>query len=286
MLSRNLPRARRLAPGALSYHQWQPIERGRPWVSVMEGSLALVHLASPLVENSRWTPEHKQVLYDTCVVGTQGLVSAVAQAASPPQVVVSASTVGYYQLDGGDRAPVDESGPPGDDFLSRLAADWEAAAAHVADFGVRQVSLRSGLVLSRGGALRRLRWAACMGFGGPGSGGRASQAWIHLEDELGLLLLAIDDDRARGPLNCVAPDPVSNGQFMASVRRLLRIPFGAPAPGWVLPGAVPATTGRAAMPGRALALGYDFQHPDLESALRAPKVDPPPNLPPRGGGRT
>lgn len=271
VLSRNLPRARRLAPGALSYHQWQPIERGRPWVSVVEGSLALVHLASPLVESSRWTPEHKQVLYDTCVVGTQGLVSAVAQAVRPPEVFVSASTIGYYQVDAGDRAPADESGPAGDDFLSRLAADWEAAAAHVADFGVRQVNLRSGLVLSRRGALRRLRLAAGLGLGGPASPARAAQAWIHLQDELGLLLLAIDDDRARGPLNCVAPQAVSRAQFMAGVRRRLRIPVAAPAPGWLLPGAVPATTGRAAIPGRALALGYDFRHPDLDSALRAPK---------------
>jgi uncharacterized protein (TIGR01777 family) len=271
VLARNLPRARRLVPGAQSYHQWQPIERGRPWVSVVEGSRALVHLASPLIERSRWTPEHKQVLYDTCVVGTQGLVSAVAQAGSPPEVFISASTVGYYPPDGGYRMPADESGHAGDDFLSRLAADWEAAAAHVADFGVRQVSLRSGLVLSRRGALRRLRWAACLGLGGPLSPGGAAQAWIHLEDELGLLLLAIDDDRARGPLNCVAPDMVSRADFMGSVRRMLRIPIGAPAPDWLLPGAIPATTGRAAMPGRALALGYDFRHPDLESALRAPK---------------
>jgi uncharacterized protein (TIGR01777 family) len=270
VLSRNPARARRLAPGAISYDHWLPIERGRPWVSVVEGSSALVHLASPLVDGARWTAEHKQGLYDACIVGTQGLVSAVAQASSRPKVFVCASTVGYYELDGAERIPVDESGPEGRDFLGRLAADWEAAAAHVIQFGVRQLSLRSGLVLSRRGALRRLRWAARLGLGGPPAVAQASQAWIHLQDELGLLLLAIEDQRARGPLNCVAPHSVTGAQFMGAVRKSLRVPLGLPTPGWLLPGAVRATIGRPAVPGRALALGYDFKHPDLESALRHP----------------
>jgi uncharacterized protein (TIGR01777 family) len=269
VLSRNPRRARRLAPGGLSYHQWQPIERGRPWVSVVEGSRAVVHLASPLAAGGRWTPEHKQVLYDNCIVGTQGLVSAVAQATSPPEVFVSASTVGYYRP--GDRGgePADEAGQAGQDFVSSLAADWEAAAAHAADFGIRQVSLRSGLVLSRRGALRRLRWAGRLGLGGPIPPGSQAQSWIHLADELGLLLLAIDDRRLGGPLNCVAPQPVSSAEFMSVVRKQVGVPFGLSSPAAMLPGAVAATSGRAAIPGRALALGYDFIHPDLEEALRA-----------------
>jgi uncharacterized protein (TIGR01777 family) len=236
---------------------------------VVEGSRAVVHLASPLAAGGRWTPEHKQVLYDNCIVGTQGLVSAVAQATSPPEVFVSASTVGYYRP--GDRGgePADEAGQAGQDFVSSLAADWEAAAAHAADFGIRQVSLRSGLVLSRRGALRRLRWAGRLGLGGPIRPGSQAQSWIHLADELGLLLLAIDDRRLGGPLNCVAPQPVSSAEFMSVVRKQVGVPFGLSSPAAMLPGAVAATSGRAAIPGRALALGYDFIHPDLEEALRA-----------------
>jgi uncharacterized protein len=268
VLSRNPGRARRLAPGGLSYHQWQPIERGRPWVSVVEGSRAVVHLASPLAAAARWTPEHKQMLYDNCIVGTQGLVSAVAQATSPPEVFVSASTVGYYRPHDRDPNPADEAGSPGQDFLSSLAADWEAAAAHVADFGVRQVSLRSGLVLSRRGALRRLRWSARAGLGGPVPPGPQAQSWIHLADELGLLLLAVDDPRVGGPLNCVAPQPVSSADFMSALRKQLGVPFGLPLPSAILPGALAATSGRAAIPSRALALGYEFKHPNLEDALK------------------
>jgi uncharacterized protein (TIGR01777 family) len=267
VLSRNPARARKVAKGGLSYHQWQPIERGGPWVSVVEGARAVVHLASPLVTTSRSATESKQVLYDTCVVGTQGLVSAVAQAGNRPPAFVSASTVGYYAPDDGG-APVSESAPAGDDFLSRLAADWEAAAAHVAQFGVRQVSLRSGLILASKGALRQLRWAARLGLGGPARAASAGQPWIHLEDEVGLLLLAIGDEQVEGPLNCVAPEPVTSGQFMAAVRAQVRVARGVRPPPWLVPGAVAATAGRTVTPGRALALGYDFRHPFLNQALR------------------
>ena len=112
ILSRNPSRARSLVKGALSYHQWQPIERGGPWVPVVEGARAVVHLASPLVSRSVWPTEYKQVLYDICVVGTQGLVSAVAQAGERPPAFISASTVGYYPPDDG-AGPVSESAPPG-----------------------------------------------------------------------------------------------------------------------------------------------------------------------------
>jgi uncharacterized protein len=268
VLSRNPSRARSTVKGALSYHKWEPIEKGAPWVSVVEGAQAVVHLASPLITRSRWAPEYKQLLYDNCVVGTRGVVSAIAQAGSRPAVLVSASTAGFYPADDG-KGPIDETQPAGGDYLGRLAADWESAAAHVKEFGVRHVSLRSGLVLARTGALRRLRWAALLGFGGPSSIGRGWQPWIHLEDEVGLVMLAIQDERARGPINCVAPEPSTTPQFMASVRAQVGVGGGIAAPPSLIPGAVIATAGRAVIPGRALALGYDFRHPQLDQALRA-----------------
>jgi NAD dependent epimerase/dehydratase family enzyme len=127
--------------------------------------------------------------------------------------------------------------------------------------------LRSGLVLARTGALRRLRRAARLGLGGPGRPGSRGQPWIHLDDEIGLLLLALMDERARGPINCVAPETVTSAQFMAGVRAQVGVPGGVPPPPWLVPGAVAATTGRTVTPERALALGYDFRHPELEGAL-------------------
>jgi uncharacterized protein (TIGR01777 family) len=268
VLSRNPARARRLVPGALSYQQWETIERGGPWVALLERARAVVHLASPLAAWSRWTSEYTQALYDSCVVGTRGLVSAVAQAGVPPEAFVSASAVGYY-APSPDGAEVDEAAPPGDGYLSRLAADWEAAAAHVEDFGVRAVCLRSGLVLARGGAVVRLRRAARLGFGGPVPPGTQPQPWIHLEDEVGLVLLALRDRRVRGPLNCVAPEAVSSAEFMARLRALAGVPFGLGQPRWLVRGAVAATCGRGAAPRLALEMGYEFRYPRLAPALLA-----------------
>lgn len=268
VLSRNPARARRLVPGGLSYHEWEPIERGGAWATLLEHAGAVVHLASPLVRWSRWTPDYKQALYDSCVVGTRGLVSAVAQAADPPEVFVSASAVGYYD-DSPDGAVRDETAPAGVGYLSSLAADWEAAAAHVEAFGVRDVRLRSGLVLGPRGAVHRLRWAARLGFGGPVPPGSQLQPWIQLEDEVGLLLLALRDRRVRGPLNCVAPEAVSSAEFMAGVRALAGVPFGLRQPKWLVRGAVAATSGRGAMPALARQLGYEFRYPRLAPALLA-----------------
>ena len=269
VLSRNPGRARRLVPGARSYHQWEPIERGGPWASLLERARALVHLASPLASPARWTGEYKQALYDSCVAGTRGMVSAVAQARVPPGAFLCASTVGYYERSSAVEEPADESAPAGSGFLSTLTADWEAAAAHVEDFGVREVSLRSALVLGRGGALARLRRLARLGLGGALSPAAQPQPWIHVEDEVGLLLLAIQDEAVRGPLNCVAPEPVSSAEFMAALRRVVGAPFALRPPSWLARGAVAATSGRGAAPARALEAGYEFRHPELEPALRA-----------------
>jgi uncharacterized protein len=269
VLSRNPSRARRVVPGARSYHEWEPIERGGPWAPLLERTRAVVHLASPLASASRWTAEYKQALYDSCVAGTRGMVSAVAQARFPPRAFVCASSVGYYERSSTGEEPADESASAGSGFLSTLTADWEAAAFHVEDFGVRAVSLRSALVLGRGGALARLRWLARLGLGGALPPAAQPQPWIHIEDEVGLLLLAIRDEGVRGPLNCVAPESVSSAKFMAALRGVVGAPFALRAPSWLLRGAVAATSGHGAAPALALKFGYGFRHPALEPALRA-----------------
>jgi uncharacterized protein (TIGR01777 family) len=237
-------------------------------VGAVDGALAVVHLASPLVRRSTWSTEYSQVVYDSCVVGTRGIVSAIAQASSRPPVFVSASAVGYYPLDDGE-GPLSETAGPGGDFLGRLVSDWEAAAAHVAEFGVREVRLRLGLVLARTGALRRLRAAARLGFGRPASHPADPQPWIHVEDAVELVLLAIGDGRAAGPLNCVAPQVLSGNGFMAGVRSQLEVRGGLPLPPRLVPGAVRVTAGRHVTPRAAASLGFDFGHPQLKPALQA-----------------
>jgi uncharacterized protein len=274
VLSREPERAQRHVPGARSYHRWEPIERGRAWTDVVEGARAIVHLASPLVAAGRWSDARRQELYDACVMGTRGVVSSLAQARTRPQVLVCASSVAYYAFDAGGAFESPEDGAAGDDFLSRLTADWEAEAMHAEQFGVRTVVLRTALVLARSGAVPRLRRAARLGMGGPPSPGTQRQPWIHLVDEIGLLLLALSDDRVTGALNCVAPQRVTSAEFMETLAAMAGTAAGMAPPDWLLhsrfgAGAIVVTQGRGAVPARALALGYEFRQPRLDRALQA-----------------
>jgi uncharacterized protein (TIGR01777 family) len=273
VLSRDPHRARRRVPGARSYHPWQPMERGSARLELVEEARAVVHLASPLVASGRWNHAHRQALYDACVIGTRGLVSSLAQARSRPEVLVCASTVAYYAFDAAGVREAEETEPAGEDFLSRLAVDWESAALHAEEFGVRVVILRTALVLGPAGAAPRLRWAARFGLGGAPSPGTQRQPWIHLDDEVGLLLLALGDARVTGAVNGVAPHAVSSAEFMATLATLTGGPARLPPPRWLLrsrfgAGALTVTQGRGAVPARALELGYEFRQPRLDGALR------------------
>jgi uncharacterized protein len=274
VLSRDPHRARRRAPGARSYHPWEPVERGSARQELVEEARAVVHLASPLVAAGRWDHARRQALYEACVIGTRGLVSSLAQARTRPEVLVCASSVAYYGFDTTGAADVEESEPAGEDFLARLSVDWESAALHAEEFGVRVVILRTGLVLGPAGAVPRLKWAARLALGGAPSPGTQRQPWIHLDDEVGLLLLALGDARVRGALNGVAPHAVSSAEFMATLARLAHGQPWVPPPRWLLrsrmgAGALAITHGHGAVPARALELGYEFRHPRLEDALRA-----------------
>jgi uncharacterized protein len=273
VLSRDPRRARRRVPGARSYDHWQPMERGGPWAHLVEEARAIVHLASPLIAPGRWNHPRRQGLYDACVVGTRGVVSAVAQAGSRPEVLVCASTVSYYAFDARGVRVSAEDDVPGDDFLSRLAADWEAEAMRAERFGVRTVVLRTAMVLGATGALPRLRHAVRLGLGGAPGRGTQRQPWIHVDDEVGLLLLSLEDERASGPMNGVAPHPVTSAEFMDELAALVGMPAGVAQPEWLLrsrfgAGAVAVTQGRGAVPARALELGYEFRQPTLDGALQ------------------
>lgn len=274
VLSRRPEHARRLVPGARVYRLWQPIERGSPWTSMVEKARAIVHLASPLTGPGRWNHSHRQELYEGCVVGTRCVASALAQARSRPEVLVCASSAAFYVQDPtGECRWAEDDGPAGDDFLARLVADWEAAALRAAQFGVRVVTLRSGLVLGWQGALPRLRWAARFGMGGALPPGTQRQPWVHLDDVVGLVMQALRDSRVAGALNAVAPHSVTCAEFMRAVCALSQMVSGVPQPKWWLrsrlgAGAVMVTNGRGAVAARALALGYEFRQPWLHAALQ------------------
>ncbi len=240
-----------------------------PWLEALTRSDAVVHLAGEPVAGGRWTAARKARLAASRLDSTRLVAQAIA--AGGPKVLVQGSAVGFY----GDRGdePLGEGAAPGRGFLADLSVRWEAAAAPAAT-RARVVLVRTGIVLARdGGALPLLARPFRLFAGGPIGDGRAWQPWIHLEDELGLLLLALDDDRAHGPLNAVAPAPVRQAELARTLAGVLHRPNLLPVPAAALrlglgEMAEVLLASQRVVPGQAEALGYRYRFPALEPALR------------------
>jgi uncharacterized protein len=239
----------------------------------LAGRDAVVHLlGEPL--DQRWSDAAKREIRNSRVLGTRNLVAGLRALPGEqrPRVLVSQSAVGFYGARGDE--PVDESEPPGEDFLARVVVDWEAEALAAAELGVRVVVTRTGVVLSSGGgALRKMLPFFKLGIGGPVAGGRQYVPWVHLDDVVGALLFALDSEALKGPANVTAPDPATNGELSRALGRVLRRPAFAPVPAFALrllygEMATIVTTGQRAVPRRLTELGYAFRRPDLEGALR------------------
>jgi uncharacterized protein (TIGR01777 family) len=207
------------------------------------------------------------------VDSTRVLVEAIGRRAHKPAVLVSASAVGYYGPRPADE-DLDEGSAPGHDFLADVVKRWEAEAQAIAKHGVRDVELRIGVVLGEGGgAVDKMIPPFRFGFGGPIGSGKQPVAWVHRDDVVGLVLFAIDDDRVKGPLNAVAPSPVTSAELARAIGRVLHRPSWIPAPSFAVKLAMGSEaaeivlTGQRVRPKRALDLGYRFRHPDLEPAL-------------------
>jgi uncharacterized protein (TIGR01777 family) len=244
----------------------------RPPAKAFGGVDAAVNLVGERIDQ-RWTDEAKVKIMETRRTGTHNLVGAIAGLEQKPAVLVNQSAVGYY----GDRgdAIVDESTGPGSSFDSEVVREWEKAAREIEATGVRLAILRSGQVLDpAGGMLAELLPPFKLGVGGPLAGGAQYISWIHAEDEVGLILWALDSKGVSGVLNATAPNPATNRDFSKALGRALSRPAVVPVPGFVLDlkfgsefGAV-LRGGQRVMPKRALELGYEFKHPDLDGALR------------------
>ena len=263
--------------------QGDPTRPGR-WQHVVDGCDAVVNLVGQNVFSGRWNAALKRSIRDSRVYGTEHVVEAIRQATPRPAVLVQGSAVGYYGPR--DDEELDESAPPGSDFLAVVCREWEDASAPVEGLGVRRAILRTGIVLAKGeGALKVMTPLFKIGPGVPVGGGlvgrgRQWMSWIHLDDAVGLCRLAMEHPEATGPINVVAPGAVRNADFARALSHALWKPY---APWRVfLPVGPPdallrlvlgelaevVTTGQRIAPRRALELGYQFRHPDLDEALR------------------
>jgi uncharacterized protein (TIGR01777 family) len=255
--------------GALDM-RWDPAE-GAPPPAALDGADAVVNLAGVPIEGRRWTADRKREVRESRTRTTRLLVDAMAGGGGP-RVLVNGSAVGYY---GPTEDTVDETAPPGSDFLADTCVAWEREAERGEGHGIRVVLLRTGIVLARdGGALPRMALPVKLYAGGPIGGGRQWIPWIHIDDEVGLLMLALDREALAGPMNGTAPEPARQGDFVKALGRALGRPTVLPTPAFPLRVAMGematlALEGQRAVPAVALAAGYAFIHPELESALRA-----------------
>ncbi|HSM92831.1 MAG TPA: TIGR01777 family oxidoreductase [Anaeromyxobacteraceae bacterium] len=242
--------------------------RAGPWLEELAGCDACVHLAGEPVAGGRWSPARKRAIESSRI--DSAAVVAGLLAARGPRVLVQGSAVGYYGSRGDE--PLDESSGPGDDFLAGVTQRWEAAAAP-ARGRARVVLLRTGMVLApAGGALGELVKPFRLLAGGPVGSPAAWKPWIHLADEVGLVLWALEDARVDGPLNACAPHPARNRDLAAAIGAALRRPSLVTVPDLavrLLLGELSSVVlaSQRAVPGKALALGYRFRFPELRAAL-------------------
>lgn len=238
----------------------------------LEGTDAVVHLAGEPIGASRWTPEVKRRIHDSREVGTRLLADALAGLTDGPRVLVSGSAVGYYG-DRGDEV-LTEDAAPGTDFMARVCAAWEAAAAPAHAAGLRVVHPRTGVVIAEGGPLiDKVELPFKLGIGGRIGSGRQYVPWISLADHVRALRFLLDGD-LEGPVNLVGPTPATNAELTDALGQVLRRPTVLPIPLLAVQvlygemGRTLASVSQRVVPQRLQAAGFRFEHETLLAALR------------------
>ncbi len=238
----------------------------------LEGTDAIVHLAGESIASSRWTPAQKAKIRDSRIEGTKQLATAINNLTRPPRVVVSGSAIGFY----GDRGneELTELSQPGTGFLADVCRDWEKSISSVRAKAVRVVNLRTGVVLStKSGALQKMLPIFQLGGGGNIGSGRQYMSWIALEDEVQAIWHMIKTDSMVGPVNCVAPNPVSNAEFTKILGSVIHRPTILPLPEFaarLIMGEMAdelLLASQRCQPKSLLTNGYTFKYPQLAQAL-------------------
>ena len=248
---------------------WDPYQPFSP--DVVSGFDAVIHLAGETIA-TRWNEAKKKQIRDSRVIGTQNLAQALAQAKDRPQVFICSSAIGYYGNRGEEL--LTEQSAPGNDFLADVCQQWEAAARPAAEAGIRTVLVRTGVVLSpKGGALGKMLPPFKMGVGGKIGDGNQWMSWIDVQDLVGAIHLILKSDLLYGPVNMVAPKPVTNAEFTQTLASVLSRPAILPMPAFVVK-AVFGEMGETVLlgsqrvePTQLVSWGYPFRFRTLRSSL-------------------
>lgn len=232
----------------------------------------IINLAGEPIFDARWTEARKKLIRDSRINLTEQLVDSIERMATKPDLLISGSAVGYYG-DQGD-AVLTEQSAPRPDFSHQLCADWEQAAQKAEQFGVRVCLIRTGLVIAGdGGLLKRMLLPFRLGLGGRLGSGRQWMSWIHREDWIAIAQAMISDHSMQGAYNATAPNPVTNREFTQTLAYCLNRPALLPVPARLLKTLLGEMSelvlgSQRIIPERLLAQGFEFQYPDLVSALK------------------
>ncbi len=233
----------------------------------------VINLAGESIVSGRWTKVRKELILSSRINTTRALIESIKNSDSRPKTLISASAIGYYGPHGDEF--VTENTPPASDFLAEVCVKWEAEALKAQEIGLRVVLLRTGGVLEAdGGALPPMMIPFKLFLGGPVGNGKQWFSWIHMDDEVGIIKHALENESVSGPINATATNPVTNKELSSALGRALNRPSWFSVPGFVVKltlgelGAL-LLTGQRVLPEKALKTGYQFKYTDVDEALKA-----------------
>jgi|TARA_B100000315_G_scaffold106157_1_gene97343 hypothetical protein len=270
ILTRNPKQERSKLVVPCSVYHWNP-EKESPDIKSLKGVKAVIHLAGENIANGRWTQKRKANIKNSRILSTQRLVEAIGKLEHKPDVLVSASGIGFYG--GSGNKLLKEDIPPGTCYLAKVCKDWEEEVKKVQEFDVRAVSIRTGMVLGdEGGAIGKMLLPFRMGLGGRLGNGNQWMSWIHLIDLARMYIHAIKSPSIKGAYNAVSPNPISNSEFTNTLGKLLNRPTLLPIPSFVLrllfgDMAQVLLASQKVSPEKILATGFLFKYESLNSAL-------------------
>lgn len=280
ILTRNPEKANGLPAGTRAV-KWDG-QTGDGWVNEADGAGAIINLAGESIVGSgfipsRWTSARKNKILESRVNAGKAVTDAISRAPSKPNVVVQSSAVGYYGAQADMTVPLTEESPAGDDFLAQVCVAWEASSQPVEALGVRRVIIRTGLPLTfNGGVLPKLALPFQFFAGGRMGSGKQPMPWLHIDDQVKAIRFLIETPTTTGAYNLSAPNPVSNAEFAQTLAKVIGRPALIPTPAAALKLALGAElaealllTGQNTLPQRLQEAGFEFDHPQLEEALRS-----------------
>lgn len=271
VFSRNIQKAKLQLPNVKEFVEWD-YKKPEKWKSSLEKIDGVIHLAGVNLFARRWNEEFKKEILDSRQISTKNLVEAIKQCISKPKVFISASGIGYY----GDRndEELNDSSTPGKDFVADVCKIWEFESQQLTKINLRNVQIRTGLVLcTEDGALKQMLPAFKMFFGGPLGNGKQWSSWLHIDDIVEIYLYALENETITGPLNAVSPHPVMMKYLAKTLGKILKRPSIFSVPNFILKlvvgeAAEVVTASQRVIPDKLVKNGYKFKFTKLEDALR------------------